>query len=205
MRLVETLASFNRKERFFLVGWALGNPRFTLSESFRHELGKAIDVVIPAHAFAAMDYHLDWIYASLFLCARLDAPNPYENTGHISATQEDVDLLVAFDERDTVHLILLEAKGATGWTNAQLASKADRLRAIFGDDGAAWEGVTPPFLIVSPVRSNRLRHSGWPGWMAPGGGPVWLPMPMSPGLRRITRCDEQGRPAIRGTFWTVVP
>jgi hypothetical protein len=35
-----------------------------------------------------------------------------------------VDLLVAFEVGGVFHLIMLEAKGATGWTNRQLAHKA---------------------------------------------------------------------------------
>ncbi len=35
MTLMEHLESFNRKERFFLVGNALGNPDFQLSTDFQ--------------------------------------------------------------------------------------------------------------------------------------------------------------------------
>ena len=67
--LLEYLESFNRKERFFLVGEALGNPAFRLSSDFRTRLGAVFGLAIPNDALVAMDYHLDWIYASLVLAA----------------------------------------------------------------------------------------------------------------------------------------
>jgi hypothetical protein len=205
LNLVEALKSFNSKERFFLIGWALGNPPFKLSQSFRGELGSVLNIPVPPNAYAAMDYHLDWIYASLYLTARADDDAIHVNTSRkqISATQEDVDLLVAFEVGGVFHLIMLEAKGATGWTNRQLAHKASRLRAIFGDSGTSWQSVVPHFVIASPVESSRLLSADWPGWMTDKGRPVWLPMQM-PSLRRITRCDERGRPSVNGTCWTVV-
>jgi hypothetical protein len=127
-----------------------------------------------------MDYHLDWIYASLYLTARADDDAIHVNTSRkqISATQEDVDLLVAFEVGGVFHLIMLEAKGATGWTNRQLAQKASRLRAIFGDSGTSWQSAVPHFVIASPVESSRLLSADWPGWMTDKGRPVWLPMQM---------------------------
>lgn len=59
----------------------------------------------------------------------------------MTATQEDIDFLIAFADKDDsslVHLVMLEAKGVTGWSNSQLARKARRLNAIFGNDGTAW-------------------------------------------------------------------
>ena len=40
--LMELLESFNRKERFFLIGDALGNRTFQLSTDFRARLGNVI-------------------------------------------------------------------------------------------------------------------------------------------------------------------
>ena len=63
--LVKNLESFNRKERFFLVGAALGNPTFRLDPTFRDQVGREFGLDVPEEAFVAMDYHLDWIYAGL--------------------------------------------------------------------------------------------------------------------------------------------
>ena len=67
MTLMEHLESFNRKERFFLVGNALGNPDFQLSTDFQTKLNTAFGIQPPNSAFVAMDYHLDWLHASPFL------------------------------------------------------------------------------------------------------------------------------------------
>src|SRR4051812_23440982 len=65
MIFLEYLRRLNRKERFFLVGMALGNPSFELAPAFRDLIGGALGLKIPHDSFVAMDYHLDWIYASL--------------------------------------------------------------------------------------------------------------------------------------------
>ena len=113
--LLEYLESFNRKERFFLVGEALGNPAFRLSSDFRARLGAAFALAIPDDALVAMDYHLDWIYVSLVLDAGDNESAVLPNDERlVSGNQEDVDLLVAFDDGRTVQLLLLEAKAETG-------------------------------------------------------------------------------------------
>src|SRR5687767_8811818 len=132
--VIEFLKAFNRKERFFLVGHALGNPGFLLSEDFRQDLETALRVRVPQDAFVAMDYHLTWIYAAVVLGSQgFDASSPkaipaQDNaSGTIVRNQEDVDLLAAFEDAGTTHIVILEAKGVTGWTNSQMASKARRL------------------------------------------------------------------------------
>ena len=55
----------NAKERFFLIGKILGNSEFKLSAKFREELYKIFGMKLPTEVFLAMDYHLDWLYASL--------------------------------------------------------------------------------------------------------------------------------------------
>lgn len=206
MTLIDLLRSFNRKERFFLVGWALDNPGFTLGESFRLTLSRVLGADVPKDAYVAMDYHLDWIYGSVFLRDKPDRQAAFENTGPacISANQEDVDLLVAWETGDGCHLIMVEAKGDTGWTNKQLSSKARRLRQIFGGDGTTWPGVIPHFVIASPRESAGIRCAEWPEFMKHGGTPIWLEMPLAEGLWRITRCDESGRASAGGLYWRTV-
>ena len=109
--LIEILEQFNRKERFFLIGQALGNEDFPLSKSFREDLGDAIGIDIPRGAFAAMDYHLDWIAASLraYQACREGEPmkvsllgKTFPNSGSdpvVTGTQQDTDLLIAFKEK----------------------------------------------------------------------------------------------------------
>jgi len=40
--LISLLKYFNRKERFFLLGQALGNKDFRISDTFRNEISKKI-------------------------------------------------------------------------------------------------------------------------------------------------------------------
>jgi uncharacterized protein YbdZ (MbtH family) len=201
--LTDRLRAFNRKERFFVVAWALGNPSFALAESFRSGLGAALGLDVPSDAFAAMDYHLDWIYAALYLEANPTAMGPHLNEARINRNQEDVDFLVAYEREGQFHLIMVEAKVETGWTNSQVSSKAERLRAIFGEDGSRWRGVVPHFVLASPRKPRLLMSDQWPAWMAPGGQPLWLKIPVPLGLQRVTRCDADGRPSALGTHWMV--
>ena len=64
LTFIERLEKFNRKERFFLLGWSLGNPRFRASRTFLESISSLIGTEIPASAFVAMDYHLTWLYPS---------------------------------------------------------------------------------------------------------------------------------------------
>ncbi len=137
--LMTLFKKFNRKERFYLVGNALGNPEFNLSEDFINKIQKAfvdLNQPIPSNAFVAMDYHLDWIYTALFLSAN-ENKNVYDlDSNLVTANQEDVDLLVAFPDQNDInktHLILCECKAESSWTNKQISSKASRLKKIFGE------------------------------------------------------------------------
>lgn len=198
--ILNNLGLFNRKERFFLVGLALGNQHFSLSQEFRRKLDATFSLNVPENAFAAMDYHLDWIYASLYLYSKGD--RIYKNLdGHIKATQEDIDFLVAYYDGTVCHIVMLEAKGVTGWTNGQLNSKAKRLKGIFGEYGNEWPGVIPHFAIISPIEPKRLNHQEWPVWMKPNNSVPWIKLPIPKNLRSITRCDESGKRSSQGNSW----
>jgi hypothetical protein len=119
----------------------------------------------------AMDYHLSWIAAAIYLHAHPECSFPIRNEGEIQQNQEDVDLLVAFEAGAETHLVFIEAKGVTSQSNSQLMSKADRLRQMFGDDGQRWPGVWPHFAIVSPGRPVRVKWGEWPGWRLHDGQP----------------------------------
>ena len=207
--LIEILESFNRKERFFLVAQALGKPEFELSPVFRWKLGKTVDVTIPrppAKVFVAMDYHLDWVAASL---AKWNAETPggdakrvFCNPGEgqeklVHGNQEDIDLLVAFNSGGKYRLIFVEAKaydsdGYAGYTNKQLKSKAARLKRIFGDNGEEYDCVTPHFLLMShKPPTNQLKVS-WPQWVLQGKEmPAHLQISLPPETtrRKVGRSD----------------
>ena len=220
-KFIDNLNQFNRKERFYLVGMALGNTDFAISEQFTARLQAAFPdegINFSHKRFAAMDYHLDWIYASLYLAAEAPAMAkvvsglrlyPRDKKGKcITATVQDIDFVTAFGDLSNpnlTHFIMLEAKGASGWTNSQLKKKAGRLEAIFGHDGKRWQDiVVPHFAILSPRKpSDRLRVNGFPEFIAHSGQLVWLEMPMPNRLQKVTRCDENGRNSEYGTLWKV--
>ena len=206
LTFIELLEKFNRKERFFLIGWSLGNPRFRASKTFLKSISSLIGIEIPSNAFVAMDYHLDWLYASVFLASgKASAKNVYSNRQKlVTGTQEDVDLLIAFRRGRTNHVVMLEAKGATGWTNKQVRSKGARLSSIFGRNGKRWSSFKPHFVLTSPKEPKRLDLSVWPAWMKRSDGrSFWIEMPMRRRLVKTTRCERDGHPDEKGTFWTV--
>ena len=112
-------------------------------------------------------------------------------------------MLVAFREGPVTQLLLLEAKAETGWTNKQTLSKARRLCRIFGSDGLQYPTVKPHFSLLSPRPPQKLDVGEWPVWMTRGGKPIWLKLSVPPGLRKITRCDENGRQSSAGGFFRV--
>ena len=195
--LIKILESFNRKERFFLIAQALGQerddkPAFTLSEKFRRELGGKMEVCIPKDpekVFVGMDYHLDWVVASLTRWKDgKDREFPNDAPG-IKGTQEDIDLLVAFQENQVFHLVFLEAKAYSGWTNNQMEPKAKRLGEIFDDCEKKWPNVNPHFFAIGPKESTALNLAAFPDWMKPI---EWLTLALPSERRIVTRRGKEG-------------
>ena len=149
-----------------------------------------------------MDYHLDWIGMALRLAAdgsvraRRDR---IANDGLVSGTQQDVDLLVAFPDSATTHLIMIDAKGDTDWRNEQLNEKAERLDWIFSGERPWRNPIVPHFLLMSPTRPTSLTKKGWPFWMMPNGEPLWLPLPLPDDLVKVTRYDPDRTEDPRAT------
>lgn len=199
------LTRFNRKERFFVVGEALGNRSFCISEQFRQRLNSVFHLEVPESAFAAVDYHLDWLFASLFLASHRTKLGVYPRDNNvITANQEDIDFLVAYQDKDACRIIVIEAKGVTGFTNHQMGSKAKRLKHIFDDEGNRWPSVIPYFGILSPKKPQQLDTKDWPSWMQPDGGIPWMPLEIPQERLRITRCNSDGKAAKDGAYWKVV-
>ena len=165
--LIKLLKQFNRKERFFLVGQALDNEGFRLSDCFREKLADAIGLKeeIPCDAFAAMDYHLDWVAGSLWAYLHLDCETFPKTDKTSRVTQRDVDLIIAFKAEGYHHIIFIEAKGYNSWDNAQMHLKADRLKNIFGQHGEKYCNVEPHFCLASLKPPQGLKIQDWPKWM----------------------------------------
>jgi hypothetical protein len=202
--LIETSRSFNRKERFYLVGKALGNENFQLSKAFRDQLGSAIGVSVPSSAFCAMDYHLDWLYAALYLQSHDSQSTIVEDSsGNITGNQQICVFLVSFERNTITHLVLLEAKGATSWSNEQMRCKTERLRGIFVEDGNRFQDVKPHFLLTSPRRPKNLKEELWPLWMRRGDDTNWFELdkwPKNP--VKVTLVDP---PNQLSKYWKVEP
>ncbi|MCE9848555.1 hypothetical protein LZ626_10695 [Aeromonas allosaccharophila] len=210
--LIKNLKSFNRKERFYLIGQMLGNPEFRMDGTQLDEISKLIKVKIPSEYFAAMDYHLDWIYASLCLTENNTdiafKRNFIEKDGikiyyQISGTQEDVDFLLAFvDHENTTHIVMIEAKGDNYFSNGQLDSKNKRFKAIFGNENT-WPGVRPHFLICSPKEPQKINIEEPAYFMFKNFTLPWIELDMGNGKNKVTRCDENEKPSNNGDHWKV--
>jgi hypothetical protein len=199
------LKAFNRKERFFLVGTALGNHEFKLCAEFRELISKALHLDIPENTFTAMDYHLDWVYASLVI-SRDDNTQIHSNQHQlIHASGEDSDILVAYEIEKRCHIIFLEAKGVKLFSNHQLQSKIQRLSDIFGKEGNNWPCVIPHFVIVSPIEPQRINIDNWPDWALIGNKVKWIPLKINHNLKKIVRCNQNGEPDKKGEYWIVSP
>lgn len=218
--LVQAFRDFNAKERFWLWSNVFCDltpdlPRgLTLTARFRQTLEGYGFSPVPESSFAAMDYHFDWIVGALHWASGTREPVPNQEK-MIQGQQEDIDLLIAFDHDDTTSVILIEAKGATGWKNGQLRSKAGRLRAIFGSDGLRWNHVKPAFFVMSPISPNVMSPSSlkgidtsdWPTWMKCGNhDPKWIPlqMPLYPSqFARVIRCSQGGERTRSGDHFVI--
>lgn len=199
--IIEHLKFFNRKERFILLHEVLGyeSQTFRLGSVFREKLGTRLGLTVPRDSFVAMDYHLDWIQMALCLSDKSSEDKVIYNDGIVDGNQRDVDLLIAFADGKTTHLVLLEAKGDTGWTNSQLKEKAKRFSRIFDEGSPGTSAVEPHFVMMSPKESHGLKTVGWPDWMKPNGKPLWLCLELPHGLRKVTRCSRDGRNDANGT------
>ncbi|MFL9691726.1 hypothetical protein [Aeromonas veronii] len=209
--LIDNLKSFNRKERFYLIGQMLGNPEFRMDKTLLDEISRLIGITIPSEYFAAMDYHLDWIYASLFLTQEHDEKpfprNFIDNNKkvdlQISGTQEDVDFLLAFvDHENTTHIVMIEAKGDSYFSNGQLDSKNKRFKAIFGNENT-WPNVRPHFIICSPKKPQKINIEEPAYFMFKDFKLPWLELDMGNGKNKVTRCVQNGEPSNNGEHWKV--
>lgn len=199
----EWIDLFNRKERYYVFTQAVGMERMTLGAECRVALSACIGVPVPPTARAYIDYHLDWIHAATVLPA-LGNDGAHDNKvlEVAGGNQEDIDLLVVFGHHGREVAVLIEAKGATGWTNDQMDSKYKRLGKIFGQDGTAVPGVQPLFVLWSPREQRRLNVPHWPTWMRDGDDVRWMELVMpTEKLMSVTRTDQSGRPDKDGGYW----
>ena len=169
--IVRNLKLFNAKERDHLMRFAyLGEnaaydapqsgdlPRRFLDKAFDDQL-KGVSGVDPEATcvFAGMDYHLDWLFAALWLSnsnsdcsstshdsklikmdthvADPEISDLYTDFRPVIGNQEDVDLLVVYRNADKFWIIVVEAKGSARFDRVQLARKLIRLDRIIMKSG----------------------------------------------------------------------
>ncbi|MHB9130424.1 MAG: hypothetical protein ACYDBB_04945 [Armatimonadota bacterium] len=218
--IIAYLKRFNHKERFHLLRLALGDgmwpeDSFQLSPKFIERLNTEFNLAIAADAFAAMDYHLDWIYASLYLAAdrkvktteKSDNEKILQPRCGVNKNQEDIDLLIAFHEKDhqgakaMCHLIMIEAKCETGWTNAQIDSKLKHLNDIYKEfDPDFLAGVSFHFVFLSP-KNPTIKTAASDEWLSLSGERYHYIEGLKVSGLKITRCDEHGIPSKTGDYW----
>lgn len=127
------------------------------------------------------------------------------STGH----QEDIDLVVAFEQNGVTWLLLVEAKGVGSWTNKQMRSKLSRLGRIFGEEfDEAKSSIRPRLCLASPRKSAGLAPEPgkeWPQWMihSAKGEPYWVCLPVAKGRKKVTGCTEGGIPSSDRKYWKV--
>ena len=233
-KLISYLSSFNSKERYYLLKQVIGKPFFKPSSIFLSAIEKNIqeteninkqgsDYSIPeldfsTNSFFAMDYHLDWLYASLYLSTEsrliFSTDNPFKylhknvNKALIQGNQEDIDFIIAYHKNKECHIILIEAKGVTEHSNEQMGSKAARLKAIFGDseNDRIWDRVVPHFILLSPKKPSKLNTEGFPTWMTTVEKEVpYMCLDIDPDLQYVSRCDKEGEPNKKGSHWICRP
>ena len=204
VNIIEYMKSFNRKERFHLIGQFMGNQDFRLSNETLNNISELIGVKISTEYFSAMDYHLDWVYASLAISLKSGNIPRARDLDCVTGTQQDVDFILAFEDGNSItHIVMIEAKGKTSFENAQMISKGKRLKAIFGEGGDVWENVKPHFLICSPKKPKNLKLETLPKFMInkKSGGLIWFQLNMPSFQQKVTRCNETGKSEQNGSHW----
>jgi len=218
-RLVSYLPKFNRKERYYLIRQVLDaeNPyAFDFGLLFKSEIEDMLGLRFGQQLMTAVDYHLDWIHACLYLARNglnLDELPPTlgrraVDHSDISGTQEDIDMLATFakPEKDFVHMLMIEAKGTGSWDQKQLKSKVKRFKTLFAEENLCANGrqfVQVYFVFISPEKPSS-RDPETAKFLAER--TIHLPMTFRQKMfYKTTRCNEQGVAMADGEFWKVLP
>jgi len=206
MTIAQTLANalhrFNAKERNHLMRFALlgeTDPEPTLQTSgwVHHKFLQALKQALatapvgseaqpkitlsgnPTCAYAAMDYHLDWLHAALWCTKNRWPGNPEDEfvpvprypgapttegslvdpkaQKDVMGNPEDIDLLLVIEDHPMTHLVMIEAKGEASFSRLQLASKLARLKLILDSDQVPpKEQLTFAFVLMAPAQKLKL-------------------------------------------------
>jgi hypothetical protein len=189
MSIVENLRALNSKERFYLFTEAVGSDGLKISKRYLERIEKVFGIKITENYFAGIDFHLDWIYAALNVIDIKDYKMEYQNTdGCIVGNQEDIDLIIAYEDKGITHIIMVEAKCAGSWNNSQLESKSNRFKSIFNSIDA--DKIKIHFLLTSPKMPIKIDKDILSEYMKTNGIIEWIPLTNVPKLIRVTRIDK---------------
>lgn len=207
------LSKFNRKERFFVAVDAAGGdheelhaPSLQLTDAFREKLEAAIGIPVPVHAWASIDYHLNWLHAALqwkanpgLLHEKTIRNDRFAADGLelVLRNQEDIDLIVAWTAPcGGLMVVLVEAKAYGRWTNKQVGHKVHRLVAIVDSARSAGLSFTPLLVLAGPTPpSQKLDTAGWPVWgQDKDGRPMFMELPVAGARLSVQRADDWGNP-----------
>lgn len=215
--LAQILERFNRKERHLLVRDILGHTSekgLPLSEHFRSDIGKTLNLTVSAGAWWATDYHLDWLAGALTLYAlgsqanlQTTYPNPKKPvTGRklVEGNQEDADLVIA----DGQNLIIVEAKAYGSWSNDQATSKIQRWENLLQYYKSLQEHLNPIsiyFALMSPRPPKHLLPlpKFWSGTQTELPH-LKLKVHAALPVYEVARCDPAGKMSKKGERWRLV-
>ncbi len=189
--IIGALHAYNRRERHHLMAKAVGNQgQLRLDVRFltqlENSLRPGLSGEIRPNADVFVDYAIDWLFASVHYPGKEPGSQKMKVTEDITATNQDIDLLVAFEESGVTTLIMVEAKGATRFDPSQATKKILRRKGIF----AGAEGkVKPMFLLASPKKPSVDVHD-WPAWAKHDHQPYYLRFCLPDASRKLTRCDR---------------
>lgn len=224
MKLVDALAKFNRKERYWVLRNALSADAAQLDDCFRQRLentlksGRPSDAWnIPEHAWWAMDYHIEWIFGAINKMDQIHRASTaiINHDELISGSIIDFDFVISFDN----NIILIEAKGVTSWNRSQFHKKLEKMEKIISIQKQN-DGYLPNIrlALMSPNEPKRMRPKPgkhWPEWMLrPDGKPYWVELWMryeggivsndEADFLKTVRCtDAYGTSGRSGSFWKI--
>lgn len=219
--LKDLIERFNRKERYIVFQQVATAGEVALDPGFLAKV-RALGWPVPDHGVVVLtDYHLNWLYAALELHRGTwasahgphkalsdvrEAVDPAGTTRYaLEPNQEDIDLLLVWEDGDGTHLGLVEVKAYSGWTKKQILSKATRLEAILGASGTAHDAVVAHFALMSFTEPTKITEDEWPRWMQDAKGNlahIALDPPSSDRLS-VGRVDEQGMSSSAGGYYGI--
>jgi hypothetical protein len=202
------LMSFDRKERHALLNTIFKNNISIFSQHFLDSLASECGINLPKDYIWFIDYHIDWIEASIFcyLCkTSLDKKVIFARNGNdtypeftLNFTQQDVDFLIYYQTQGRENFILVEAKYTMDWNDKQFQEKNTRFAKILKNYKAlniefgSNTDINFYYIFMSPKRPRQLeKFEDW----------KWIELPQEQQLYSVSRCTSKVK-TRKGDFWS---